>query len=100
MASVRMTPEQMKIFAEQFRKLSSELQTIAGLTQGTIAQLRDVWESEYTMQLADASQQLMPALQELSELLLEFARGGETAAEQMEVSEEKLANEISTMFKR
>ena len=84
---IRMTPEQMRQRAGEFRAEGDNTEQVIGKMQGLIDRLRGEWEGQAAQKFDEQFQQLKPAFQKMRELISDVATqldGTAMAVEQLD----------------
>ena len=91
---IRMTPEQMRQRAGEFRTESDNTEQVISKMQSLIGTLRSEWEGQAAQKFDEQFQQLKPSFQKMRELISDVA----TQLDQTAMAVEQLDRDIAGKF--
>jgi len=91
---IRMTPDQMRQRASEFRTEGDNTEQVISKMQSLINNLMQEWEGQASVKFNDQFEQLKPSFQKMRELISDIASQLDQTAQAVEQMDQDIANKF------
>jgi len=91
---IRMTPDQMRQRASEFRTEGDNTEQVISKMQSLINNLMQEWEGQASVKFNDQFEQLKPSFQKMRELISDIASQLDQTAQTVEQMDQDIANKF------
>ena len=92
---IRITPDEMRTRATEFRKAKEEYDHVIGAMNSLIGRLKEEWEGAASVSFSEQFDSLKPSFDRMAALILEIAQQCDDVANATESLDEEIAGKFS-----